>query len=67
MIAALALVAGGSLDALTVYWLARQTPERRKAIFRKAIRIMLWLYAAQAAFGFGVGLALPWLIEFHII
>jgi fatty acid desaturase len=67
MTAVLVAVAGGSIDALTVYWLARQTPERRKAIFRKAIRIVLWLYAAQAAFGFGVGFALPWLIEFHII
>jgi hypothetical protein len=67
MTAALAVVAGGSLDVLTVYWLARQTPERRKAIFRKAIRIMLWLYAAQAVLGFGIGFALPWLIEFHII
>jgi hypothetical protein len=61
MTAALVAVAGGSLDAAVVYWLARQTPERRKAIFRKAVRIILWLYVAQAAFGFGVGLALPWL------
>ena len=61
------VIAGGMVDASIAYWLARQTPERRKALFRKTLRIVLWLYAAQAVLGFGVGLALPWLIEFHVI
>jgi fatty acid desaturase len=67
MTAALVAVAGGSIDAAAVYWLARQTPERRKAIFRKFWRIVLWLYVVQAVLGFGIGFALPWLIEFNII
>jgi hypothetical protein len=66
MTAALVLMAGGSIDVAAVYWLARQTPEARKAIFRRAVRVIVWLYAAQAAFGFGVGLAIPWLFYFGV-
>jgi len=65
--APLLLAAGGIADVLIVQWLARQTAERRKAIMRRLVRVMLWLYAAQAAFGFGVGLALPWLIHFDLV
>lgn len=67
MTAALVLMAGGAIDVFAVSWLARQTPEYRKAIFRRAVRVIVWLYAAQAAFGFGIGLAVPWLFYFHIL
>jgi hypothetical protein len=65
--APLLIAAGGIADASIVYWLARQTVERRKAIMRKLWRVILWLYVVQAALGVGAGLALPWLIRFNVV
>jgi hypothetical protein len=66
MMTALAFVAC-LVDLTALFWMSRQTPEQRKVIYHRALRFLVWAYVTQAACGFVVGLALPWLFLFHVI